>query len=218
MVSRRGTAVDAGEWIAGKSLGEQRMKTRIPVAYYPVMIGIVLVLLMGKICFAEHNINRGGEIEGFRGLKWGASLEQASKIYQDLDFEKYVISNSKEEPWKVYVRRAEHGDIENVTFDSIEYWFRGDHFIQVRALLQSRIGPRTLVTRAEDAFDKINGRLRNRYGNPSADKVNYVTEFIVVVKEATWIVDHSAVIIKYEGAGKTNEDLLTLIIQEKPIR
>ena len=143
-------------------------------------------------------------------MRWGTSIEQSSKIYPDLYFEKYVILDSKEEPRKVYVRKVEHGDIENVTFDSIEYWFKGDHFYQIRAMLHSRIGPRTLVTQAENAFEKINDRLRNRYGKPSDHKVDYVTEFIVVVREATWIVDHSAITIKYEGAGRTNEDLFTL--------
>jgi hypothetical protein len=127
-----------------------------------------------------------------------------------------VISDGKEEPWKVYVRTVEHGEIEKVTFDSIEYWFKGDYFYQITAELHSRIGPRTLVTRAENAFDKMNGRLRNRYGDPSDHKVDYVTEFIVVVREATWIVDHSAITIKYEGVGRTNEDLFTLTMQEKP--
>jgi hypothetical protein len=75
-----------------------------------------------------------------------------------------------------------------------------------------------LVTQAENAFDKIYGRLRKRYGEPSGHKVDYVTEFIVVVREATWTVDHSTITIKYEGAGRTNEDLLTLNMQEKPKR
>jgi hypothetical protein len=192
------------------------MQTRISIKGYLAVIGIMF--LIGNAGLAQLAIRRADGIDGFRELKWGTSLEQASKIYQDLSFDKYVISNSKEEPWKVYVRRVEHGDIENVTFDSIEYWFKGDHFFQVRAVLQSRIGPRTLVTRAENAFDKINGRLRDRYGDPSDHKVDYVTEFIVVVKEATWIVDHSAITIKYEGAGRTNEDLLLFTMQEKPKR
>jgi hypothetical protein len=140
------------------------------------------------------------------------------KIYQDLYFEKYVISDSKEEPRRVYVRRVEHGEIEDVVFDSIEYWFKGDHFYQVRAVLHSRIGPRTMVTRAENAFAKMNGRFRNRYGDPSDQKVDYVTEFIVVVRKATWVVDHSAISIKYEGTGSTNEDSFTLTLQEKPKR
>jgi hypothetical protein len=189
---------------------------RAPIIGCLAMIGILF--LLETVGLAQRTVQKGRDIEGFRELKWGTSIDQASKTYLDLGFERYVISNSKEEPWKVYVRSVEHGDIENVTFDSIEYWFKGDHFYQIRALLHSRIGPRTLVTRAENAFDKITGRLRNRYGNPSDHKVDYVTEFIVVVKEATWIVDHSAITIKYEGAGRTNEDLLTLIMQEKPKR
>jgi len=180
------------------------------------MIGIVL--LLETVGLAQRTVQKGGGIEGFRELRWGTSIEQSSKIYRDLNFEKYVVSGSKEEPWKVYVRRVEHGVVENVTFDSIEYWFKGDHFYQIKAVLHSRIGPRTLVTRAENAFDKINGRLRNRYGDPSDHKVEYVTEYIVVVREATWIVDHSAITIRYEGAGRTNEDLLTLTMQEKPKR
>jgi hypothetical protein len=68
---------------------------------------------------------------------------------------------------------------------------------------------------AENAFAKMNGRLRTRYGDPSGHKVDYVTEFIVVVREATWIVGHSAITIKYEGAGRTNEDMFTLTMQEK---
>ena len=188
---------------------------RIRASIFGFLAMTGFALLLGSVGFAQRTVQKGGGIEGFRELRWGTSIEQSSKIYQDLSFEKYVISGGKEEPWKVYVRRMEHGEIENETFDSIEYWFKGDHFFQVRAELHSRIGPRTMVTRAENAFARMNGRLRNRYGNPSAHKVDYVTEFIVVVREATWIVDHSAITIKYEGTGRTNEDLFTLTLQEK---
>ena len=196
----------------------RREPGRIRASVIGVLSMIGIVLLSESSGLAQQTLQKGSGIEGFRELRWGTSIEQSSKIYQDLQFEKYVISDGKEEPWKVYVRRVEHGEIENVTFDSIEYWFKGGQFYQVRAVLHSRIGPRTLVTRAEDAFEKINGRLRDRYGDPSNRKVDYVTEFIVVVREATWIVDHSAITIKYEGAGRTNEDLLTLRMQEKPKR
>ena len=191
-------------------------RIRTSIIGFLAMIGIVL--LLETVGLAQRTVQKGRGIEGFRELRWGTSIEQSSKIYQDLHFEKYVISGSKEEPRKVYVRTVEHGEIENIMFDSIEYWFKGDHFYQVRAVLHSRIGPRTLVTQAENAFEKIYGRLRNRYGEPSGHKVDYVTEFIVVVREATWTVDHSAITIKYEGAGRTNEDLLTLNMQEKPKR
>lgn len=191
-------------------------RIRTSIIGFLAMIGIALLLEM--VALAQRTVQDRSGIEGFRELRWGTSIEQSLKIYQDLSFEKYVISDRKEEPWKVYVRRMEHGEIEKVMFDSIEYWFKGDHFFQITAELHSRIGPRTLVTHAEDAFDKMNGRLRNRYGNPSVHKVDYVTEFIMVVREATWIVDHSAITIKYEGAGKTNEDSLTFTMQEKPNR
>jgi hypothetical protein len=191
-------------------------RARASIIGFLAMIGIVL--LLETVGLAQKTDQKGRGLEGFRELRWGTSIEQSSKIYQDLSFERYVISEGKEEPGKVYVRTVEHGEIENVTFDSIEYWFKGDHFHQIRAVLHSRIGPRTLVTRAENAFQKINDRLRNRYGDPSGHKVDYVTEFIAVVREVTWIVDHSAITIKYEGAGKTDEDSLTLTMQEKPKR
>lgn len=178
------------------------------------MIGILL--LSETVGLAQRTVHKAVDIEGFRELKWGSSIEQASKTYQDLDFEKYVVSNGMEEPSKVYVRRMERGEIENVAFDSIEYWFRRNQLYQIRAVLHSRIGPRTLFTRAENAFNKINGRLRSRYGVPSKDKVDYVTEWIIVVKEAIWIVDHSSITIRYEGVGRTNDDLLIMTVQGKP--
>jgi hypothetical protein len=189
---------------------------RTSIIGFLAMIGIVLLSETNGL--AQRAVQMGGGIEGFREMRWGTSIEESLKIYQDLHFEKYVISGSQEEPWKVYARKVEHGEVEDVTFDSIEYWFRGDHFFQVRAELHSRIGPRTLVTRAENAFAKINGRLRTRYGEPSGHKVDYVTEIIVVEREATWIVGPSAITIKYEGIGRSNEDSFTLTMQEKPAR
>ena len=191
-------------------------RIRTSIIGFLAMIGIAL--LSETAGLAQRTVQKGSGLEGFRELRWGTSIEQSLKVYQDLSFERYVVSGSKEEPRKVYVRTVEHGEIENVTFDSIEYWFKGDHFYQIRAELHSRIGPRTMVTRAENAFAKIHGRLRSRYGDPSGHKVDYVTEYIVVVREATWNVDHSAITIKYEGVGSTNEDMFTLTMQEKPTR
>lgn len=181
-------------------------------------MGIGIMALSVHAVLAQSAIRKPGAIEGFRELKWGTSIEQASKSYADMAFEKYVVANGREEPWKVYVRKEERGEIENVGFDSIEYWFKGNHLLQVRAVLHSRIGPRTLVTRAESAFEKLAGRLSGRYGSPTDRKTDYLTEWIVVVKEATWTVNHSAITIRYEGTGRTNEDLLTLILQGKPGR
>jgi hypothetical protein len=195
------------------------MDARNPVKVRTSIIGglavMCMVFLLESAGLAQQAISQGRDIEGFRELRWGTSIEQASVIYKDLRFDRYMITDAKEEPWKVFVRGVEREEIEGVTFDSIEYWFKGNRLHQVRAVLHSRIGPRTLVTRAENAFEKITGRLRKRYGVPAGDRVDYVTEFIVVVKEATWSVDHSSITIKYEGAGRTNEDLAILTMREK---
>ena len=191
---------------------------RFRVSIITLMAMIGFVLLSETVAHSQGADPKVGGNDGFRELRWGTSIEQSSKIYPDLSFDRYVVSDPREEPWKVYVRRMENVKIENIAFDSIEYWFKEDHFHRVRAVLNSRIGPRTLVTRAENAFDKVNAGLRNRYGDPPDHKVDYVTEFIVVVREATWIVEHSAITVKYEGVGRTNEDLFTLTMQEKPKR
>lgn len=191
-------------------------RIRLSIIGFLAVIGIVL--LSETLGLAQRTDQRGRGIDGFRELRWGTSIEQSSNTYPDLYFKKYVMIDSREEPWKVYVRKAENVNIENVTFDSIEYWFNKDHFYQIRAVLNSRIGPRTLVTQSEDAFDRMNGRLKSRYGNPSDHKIDYVTEFIVVVREATWNMGRSAITIKYEGVGRTNEDSFTLTMREKPKR
>jgi len=191
---------------------------RFRVSIITLMAMIGFVLLSETVGHSQGADPKVGGNDGFRELRWGTSIEQSSKIYPDLSFDRYVVSDPREEPWKVYVRRMENVKIENIAFDSIEYWFKEDHFHRVRAVLNSRIGPRTLVTRAENAFDKVNAGLRNRYGDPPDHTVDYVTEFIVVVREATWIVEHSAITVKYEGVGRTNEDLFTLTMQEKPKR
>lgn len=189
------------------------MRTGGSIAGILAVIGILA--LCGNPALAQRAIGKAGGIDGFRDLPWGTSIEQASKTYRDLDFERYEVADGKEEPLQVFVRKGEQREIENVAFDSVEYRFRKNHFYQVRASLYSRIGPRTLMTKAENAFGKIAGRLRDRYGAPSGQKTDYLTEFIVVVKEETWLVDHSSITVRYEGAGKTNEDLLTLIVQER---
>ena len=188
---------------------------RIRTSTITLMAMIGIVLLSESVGLSQGADQKVGGIGGFRELRWGTSIEQSSKFYPDLSFDKYVVSDAREEPWKIYVRKREHGEIENVTFDSIEYWFKEDRFRRIRGVLNSRIGPRTMVTQAENAFDKMNSRLRNRYGDPTDHRVDYVTEFIVVVREATWIVDQSAITIRYEGVGRENEDIFTLTMQEK---
>ena len=80
-------------------------RIRTAIIGFLAMIGIVL--LSGTVRLAQRTDPEGKGNDGFRELRCGTSIEQSSKIYQDLHFEKYVISDSKEEPWKVYVRKVE---------------------------------------------------------------------------------------------------------------
>ncbi len=192
------------------------MGRRAPVATALTLICAVLLHGIPGAGESAFRITRG--MDGFAELKWGASVEQAERLYRDLDFEKYEVPNPREEPLKVYVRKGESPEIEGVRFDSVQFLFREGRFHELRATLYSKIMPRTLETRAEAAFDTIGGSLRSRLGAPSGEKVDYVTEFIVVVKEATWVERRFTVTLRYEGADRGGEDLLTLTLRERPGR
>jgi hypothetical protein len=213
MISTGCFIIQAGMALAFSQFARgHHMKMRISVTKYLAMIGVVL--LFENVGIAQQMIHEMGNAEGFRELRWGDSIGKASEIYNDLYFEKYVILNSKEDPSKVYVRKYGEGMIHGVAFGSVEYWFRDGAFFQIRAVLRSKFGPRTLVTRAEDAFDTISNSLQHRYGKLSEYQVHYVTEFMAVVKEATWKTGISTITLKYEGPSENNEDLLILEIRK----
>ena len=188
---------------------EARKDAAIRAKRQAVAVGILLASLSGGVCFAQASLTQGESAQGFGQLKWGDSLERAMEVYGDLSFGRYAIDDSKEEASKVYVRRTEPGRIDSVAFDSIEYWFRKDRFYKLRAVIHSKIGPRTLVTRAEDAYDRLSTGLSGRYGKPGSVDVRYVTESFAVVKAATWRIDHSSIRLTYEGPRETNDDHLT---------
>ena len=100
-------------------------------------------------------------------------------------------------------------------FGSLEYWFRGDGFYEIRAVLSSRIGPRTLVTEAERSFETLVGRIGRAYGKPKAYNVKYVTEYLEVIKEARWDSRGVTILLRYNGAEKGDVDRLTLEIRKQ---
>jgi len=148
--------------------------------------------------------------QGFGDLKWGIPLEQALRVYPDLHFEGYRIVNEKVAPFQAYVRERTSDRVGGVKFDSLEYWFRGDRFVGIRAVLNSRIGPRTLVTEAERSYDLLADRIRRAYGAPSRRTVKYVTEYLAVVKGMTWKNRGVSIRLQYNGAWKGDVDRLTL--------
>ncbi len=141
-------------------------------------------------------------------MKWGVSVEQARNIYKDLYFDQYVLADNKDEPSKMYIRKDEYDVIDNVSFDSVEYFFRRNHFHRIRADLRSRFGPRTLVTRAEASWEKMVEYLRRKYGDPKEQRTRYVTENLAVVKEMRWEEGDIFLHLTYKGPERTNEDQL----------
>jgi hypothetical protein len=178
----------------------------------PVSGYFLIVLFSGALfagtCPAEAIIGRDGSIEGFGKLTWGVSVEQAEKAYPDLHFGAYEIENRKEEPVKIYYRKPSPEKIDGVVFDSVEYGFKGDGFYKVRASLQSKIGPRTLITRAEASWNQMAEYLRRKYGAPKEHRTDYVTEYLVVDKKMRWGTGGVFIHLKYKGLEGANEDQL----------
>jgi len=182
------------------------MRTRKPLIGY--FLALISVVFLHGTCRAEAVIDRGGSIEGFGKLTWGISEEQAAKAYPDLKFSGYEIENSKEEPIKIYHRNAVPEKFDGVVFDSFEYGFKGNRFYKIRASLQSRIGPRTLVTRAETSWNRLAEYLVRKYGAPKVHSTHYVTEYLVVVKEMRWEIGGVFIHLYYKGPETADEDQL----------
>jgi len=183
------------------------MKTRMPMSGY-FLIALFSGTFFAGTCPAEAIIGKGGAIEGFGKLTWGISVEQAEKTYPDLHFGAYEIENRKEEPAKIYYRTIGPEKIDGVVFDSVEYGFKGDGFYKVRASVQSKIGPRTLITRAEASWNQMAEYLRRKYGAPKAHRTDYVTEYLVIVKDMRWETGGVFIHLNYKGLEGENEDQL----------
>lgn len=194
----RGTAGD----VAGVA-----MNTRMPMSGY-FLIALFSGALFAGTCPAQSIIGRDGSIEGFGKLTWGVSVEQAEKAYPDLHFDAYEIENRKKDPVKFYYRSTGPEKIDGVVFDSVEYGFKGNGFYMVRASLQSKIGPRTMTTRAEASWNQMVEYLRRKYGAPKEHTTDYVTEYLVVEKKIRWKIGFVFILLNYKGLDGENEDQL----------
>ncbi|MBE0604579.1 MAG: hypothetical protein IH611_13265 [Deltaproteobacteria bacterium] len=152
---------------------------------------------------------------GFGGVKWGDTVEEAMQTCPDLRFEGYRIVRDKDAPFRAFVRSRTAKRVYGVRFDSLEYWFRENGFLEIHAVLQSRIGPRTLVTEAERSYDVLAERIRKTSGNPAEHTVKYVTRNLAVVKETAWTTQGVTIRLKYQGAEEGDVDRLTLEMGRK---
>jgi hypothetical protein len=205
----------SGGGSAGDGAGTAMKKCAKGAGYF--LIALLPGMLFIVTCPAEVIPGAVGSIEGFGKLTWGISAEQAETRYPDLQFRGYEIENRKEEPAKIYYRRnAGPEKIHGVLFDSLEYGFKGSGFSFVRASLQSKIGPRTLVTRAETSWNQMADYLARKFGAPKERRNEYVTEYLVAVKEMRWETGGAFLRLNYNGAEGVNEDQLIFEIGKRP--
>ena len=174
-----------------------------------LIAGIVFSLVFAENCFSQPGISKSQAIEGFEKLTWGVSVEQATGIYRDLYFGNYVLEDKTREPSKIFFRKQETAVIDDVVFDSIQYWFKDNRFYRIKAFIHSRIGPRSLLTRSEEAFDELHESLTRKYGAPAKFSERYFADFISVVRDVEWARGDVLVVLSYKGPEGTNEDRLT---------
>lgn len=171
--------------------------------------GVVLSLVIAENSFSQPGISKSRVIEGFDKLTWGVSVEQAMGIYRDLYFGNYVLEDKTREPSKIFFRKQETAVIDDVAFDSIQYWFKDNRFYRIKAFIHSSIGPRSLLTRSEEAFDQLRESLTRKYGAPTKFSERYFADFISVVREVEWTRGDVLIVLTYKGPEGTNEDRLT---------
>jgi len=171
--------------------------------------GIVFSLVIAENAISQPSISKGQAIEGFGELRWGVSVEQAMGIYRDLYFGNYVLEDKTREPSKIFFRKQETAVIDDVAFDSIQYWFKDNRFYRIKAFIHSSIGPRSLLTRSEEAFDQLHESLTRKYGAPTKFSERYFADFISVVREVEWTRGDVLIVLTYKGPEGTNEDRLT---------
>ena len=141
-------------------------------------------------------------------MPWGISIERALDIHRDLYFGSYVVEDPSEEPSKAYYRKDETAEIDGVAFDCVQYRFKGNRFHAITAEMRSRIGPRSLVTRSEEAFDRLHRSLVRRYGKPTKFDEGYFVDFVTVTRDAEWDRGDATIVLRYRGPETTNEDRL----------
>ncbi len=187
--------------------GENRVK--LDTSTVVVMVfGAVLSIMAAPRCLAQPQMRQGESIGGFGELPWGTTVEKARAIHPDLNFGRYAVEDGGRELCAVYFRRDETGKIEGVEFDSIEYLFRENRFFGIRAVMRSRIGPRSLITQSEESFSRLQQALVRRYGAPAKYSESYFTDFVTVTRVAQWDRPDAAVVLTYKGPEGSNEDQL----------
>lgn len=152
------------------------------------------------------------DVDRFRELPWGATLEQAQTVYQDLSFVRYAIPDEKETPSNVYMRKKEVLRINGIRVDGIRYWFRNNSFYKVTFHINSKVGPRTIMTPAAEAFDKLSGQISGVMGEPMETRIDHGISG--TNKKRVWSRGEMSITLLYlEPPGGNDDDLILEIVK-----
>jgi hypothetical protein len=142
--------------------------------------------------------------DAFRAIAWGSSPPEAAARYPDLVFAGYSLPAGDPEPSSIYVREREEREIFGVTFERVEYWFRNDRLRRVTAVLHDSVGPRTLRSNCEAAFDHASAAIIARFGKPAEDRQAGVFRY---GRFESWRVGELRIVLSRNIEGGDSESL-----------
>lgn len=145
------------------------MKTITSFIAFAALV-VLVIALIPEVCTAE---------EGFLGLKWRASEEEARKVFNDLEL-KFKPCDKPDvlQPWYGYIRKNESFKLGDLPPDEVTYLFTKKGFDAVIARIgfydsaRSAVPGRYEKLKEEYAtsYEMIKKNLISKYGEPESDE------------------------------------------------
>lgn len=168
-----------------------------------VLIVIISSFLL-SIAASEEPTSQKIEIAGFRDLKWGIAIEDATKIYSDM-----VLDRKAYDGTMVYKRKGEDKSIGGVDFDFIEYFFGTNGFSGMQAQIDvpylGDIGDIKDSVKASQGLSALKKNIEAKYG-PSTNFKEEDSQSGLFKKQqkAIWLVGAGRIELTYmKGYART---------------
>lgn len=143
--------------------------------------GIVfIIVILIALIYAPVFLAEAAEVEGFRDLKWGMTVDQAKNVYKN-----FIIVEKPEYKTDVgetvYNRENENYIINNVKMDHITYSFKNDKFYKVAAglnppvkyssnLIEDFESKKSGIGSVIGAYSDLKKAIEGKYGQPSSEE------------------------------------------------
>jgi hypothetical protein len=134
----------------------------------------VLVVLL-----TAHISNAWSDAEGFLGLKWGVSEEEAKKVFNDLELT-FKRSEKREvnQPWNGYIRKNEPFKLGELPGESVTYYFSNQGLDGITAKASFVDSERSSVPgkykelkqRFLSSYEVLKKNIVSEYGEPESEE------------------------------------------------